>query len=107
MPGDVQVKHQAIVQEKHSLLCVLLVDKDVTVSCLTSLQVHDYLIGIIQRPLLDPWLDILISCEFEHLLNLARRADSAAAKLDAVRNERESVHWREVSAVRSTARGVS
>jgi hypothetical protein len=95
---------QAIVQEKHSLLCVLLVDKDVTVSCLTSLQVHDHLVGIVQRSLLDPRLDLLISCEFEHLLDLTGRADGAATKLDAVRDEREGVHRREVAAVRSAAK---
>jgi hypothetical protein len=86
---------------------VLLVDQNVTVSCLTSLQVHDHLVGIVQRPLLDPRLDLLISCEFEHLLNLTGRADGAATKLDAIRNEREGIHRRKVAAVRSAARRVS
>jgi hypothetical protein len=86
---------------------MLLVDQHVTVSCLSGLQVHDHLVGVFQRPFLDPWLDLLISCEFEHFLNLTGRADGAAAKLDAVRDERESVHWREVATVRSAARGVS
>jgi hypothetical protein len=83
---------------------MLLIDQHITVSCLTSLQVHDHLVGIVQRSLLDPRLDLLISCEFEHLLNLTRRANGAAAKLDAVRNERERVHRRKVATVRSAAK---
>jgi hypothetical protein len=86
---------------------MLLVDQDVAVACLASLQVLDHLVGIFQRPFLDPWLDLLISREFEHLLDLTGRANGAAAKLDAVRDEREGVHWWEVATVRSAGRRVS
>jgi hypothetical protein len=79
---------------------MLLVDQDVAVACLASLQVLDHLVGIFQRPFLDPWLDLLISREFEHLLDLTGRAD-------AVRDEREGVHRWEVATVRSAGRRVS
>jgi len=86
---------------------MLLVHQDVTVPRLAIFEVDKDLIGVLQRPLLHPRIDLLVGRKLKHLFDLMRRADSAAANLDSAGNQCESVHWRQVATIGSAGRTVS
>jgi hypothetical protein len=86
---------------------MLLVHQDVTIPRLAIFEVDKDLVGILQWPLLHPRLDLLVGRKLKHLFDLMRRADSAAANLDTAGDQRESVHRRQVTTIRSSERTVS
>jgi hypothetical protein len=83
-------------------LGVLLIDQHVSVSSLASVQVDDCPVGILQWDLLDPWLDIPLNGQIQHVLDILGRANGAAADLDAIANDGEGVDGGKLSAVRCT-----
>ncbi|KAF7197344.1 hypothetical protein HII31_01154, partial [Pseudocercospora fuligena] len=83
-------------------LSMLLVDKHISISSLAGFHIHYNLVCLIHRPLLDPGLDLSISGEFEHFLNLAWRSDATAANLDSVHQEGESVNVGQAASIGCT-----
>ena len=71
---------------------MLLIHQNVAIPCLAIFEVDKNLVGLSQRPLLHPRLDLLVGRELKHLFNLMWRADGAAANLDSTSDECESVH---------------
>lgn len=89
-------------------LNVLLVYKDVSIPRLAGSQVNDGLVGLRQWPRLDPWLDILLNSQGQHVSYISGRTDGAAANLDAIGDEMEGIDLREFATVRRTGReGIS
>lgn len=66
---------------------MFLVDQSIPIPRLAMILIHNRLICIPHIPHLYPRLDLLFSREFQHLSNLIRRADAAAAEEDAVAGE--------------------
>jgi hypothetical protein len=60
------------------------------------------LVGLLHAALLDPWLDLLVRSELQHLSNLSRWANCRAADLDAGCDECESVDVGKIATVGST-----
>jgi hypothetical protein len=56
----------------------------------TLLEVHNGLVGILHRPLVDPRVDVLIRSKLQHLPDLRRGTDETAADLDLLQDESES-----------------
>lgn len=73
----------------HLKLCMLLVHQRNSVSRLSSLEIDDGLVGILHWVFVDPGLDLLLSSELQHLLDLGGRSDGAAAEFDALDDVRE------------------
>lgn len=71
---------------------VLLVHQNITIPRLARFKVDNDLVGLLQRSLLHPWLDLLVRGKLKHLFDLMWSADSAAANLDSTSNQSESVH---------------
>lgn len=71
---------------------MLLVHENITIPRFAVFEVDKYLIGLLQRPLLYPRLDLLVGRKLKHLFDLMWRADGAAANLDPTGDECESVY---------------
>lgn len=83
-------------------LGVLLVNQNVSVTSVALLHIDNSLVGILERALLDPRLDLLLNSELEHLPDVRGRADTAATNLDTAGEQSEGVDGRQVSAVGGT-----
>lgn len=90
-----------LIAPPHLLLRMLLINQNIPIPRLPRFHIDNNLISVLQRPLLDPRLDLLIRRELQHFLDFVGRADGAAADLDAVGDERESVDGGEAAAVGS------
>ena len=91
-----------IIPKKQALRTRHLVLEDVAVTGLASLKVNDGLVGLLHGTSLNPRLDLALSGELEHLLNLPGSTDEGTADLDAVGDESEGVDGRKVATVGST-----
>jgi hypothetical protein len=56
----------------------------------TLLEVDDSLVGLLHGPLVDPGVNVLVSSKLQHLPDLSRGTDKAAADLDLLEDESES-----------------
>lgn len=84
------------------MLAVVLVDQNVSVTSLAISHVDDGLVCVLERPLLDPGLDLLLGSEVQHVLDLSGRADTATADLDTVAEQGEGVDVGQGATVGST-----
>ena len=55
-----------------ALMDMALVDEHVSIPCLVRNHVHHCLIGFLQRPLLDPWLDPFLRRQVKHIFDLEK-----------------------------------
>lgn len=69
--------------------CLLLVCQNVTEARQTLLEVDNRLVGILHRTELDPWVNVLVNAELEHLGNLLGAANGRACKSATSQDERE------------------
>ena len=72
-------------------LRVRLIDQHVAIPRLARIHIHHRLIRLLHRDRLDPRPDALFRRQVEHLRNLPRCPDGAAANLAALGDEREGV----------------
>jgi hypothetical protein len=86
------------------VLAVVLVDQNISVTSLAISHVDDGLVGVLERPLLDPGLDLLLGSEVQHVLDLSGGADTATADLDTVAEQGEGVDVGQGATVGSTVR---
>lgn len=84
------------------VLAIVLVNQDISVSGLAICHIYNCIVGILERPLLHPRLDLLVDSKLQHVLDLGRRADGAATDLDAVANQGEGIDVRKQATIRST-----
>jgi hypothetical protein len=63
---------------------VLLVDEHVAVTGLACLHVDESLVDLVERPLLDPRLDVVLGSDLEHLTDDVGRANEAAGQVDVL-----------------------
>lgn len=68
---------------------LLLVRENIAVTSITIVHIHNGLVGILHRALLNPRLDTLSSSQLQHLPNLIRAADQRTAELEALHDEHE------------------
>jgi hypothetical protein len=81
---------------------VLLVHQHISVSSLALLHIHNGLVGILHGSLLNPRLDVLVNSELQHLLDVLRSADKAAAELESALDQGEGVDGRKLARVGGT-----
>ena len=79
-----------------------LVLEDIPVPSLSSLHIHNRRVSVLHRPLLDPWLNLLLSRQLQHLLNLPGSTNSRASNLESTHQEGKGVDRRKLATVRST-----
>lgn len=74
-----------------SVLCrSLVVNEDISVSSLASLQVNDGLVGIAHWSLLDETTDLLVGDKLEHIPQILRRADGRSINSELVVDDKTS-----------------
>lgn len=78
-----------------------LVDEDITVTSLSSLQIDDCLAGVLHWALLDQSLDLVLRHELQHISEVLRRSNNGSLKVQAVVDNDTSVEL-EVTIVRQT-----
>jgi len=76
---------------------MLFVDEYIPIPCLAILHIHDHLISVLQAAQLNPRPDLLLSSKPQHLLDLPRRADAAAADLRILGDERKGREARQIA----------
>lgn len=81
---------------------LLVVAKDVTVTSLACLHVDNSLVGFLHGTLLNPRVDLLVSCQLQHLVDLVRGTNSATADLNTIHDQSEGVDVGKLSSVRSS-----
>ena len=72
-----------------------LIDQHVAIPRLSCAHIHNRLVRVLQRSLLDPRLHTFLRRQLQHLLYLMRCTDGAPADLAALCNQREGVECRQ------------
>lgn len=69
---------------------MLLVNQDISVPRLSSIHIHNRLVGILHRSLLDPRVDIILRRKLQHLTNILGTSDHASPHLASFCNQSKS-----------------
>lgn len=75
----------------HSKVVLRLVNKDIAVTSLASLQVDDRLAGVLHWALLNQPLDLVLRYKLQHVFEILDGADSGSLEVQAVVDDKASV----------------